>query len=220
MGTADDLVLAADCLAGQPAALARFERDEIAQLGTWLARRRLPPADVDEVLQQLREKLLTGEHPRLRDYAGRGPLRAWLRAAALRTAHNLRRTPATRATVEIPAEALVDVGADVELLALEQRHADTLKRAVQVGLATLETRHRTMLRLHLLDGLSLDEIGRLYGVNKSSISRWLGDARAQVLDAIRRELAATIAPSDLGSLVRVLRDRIDLSLTRVLRTST
>lgn len=78
-------------------------------------------------------------------------------------------------------------------------------------------RERTVFRLHLLDGLSLDEIGRLYGVNKSSVSRWLGAVRAHLLDTARSELAARLAPGDLASLVRAFRENLDLSLTRLLR---
>lgn len=217
---AADRELAAACLAGQREALLRFEREQLGPIAAWLSRRRIAPSDIDEVMQQLREKLLTGERPRLVDYAGRGALQAWLRAAALRTAHNLRRTPAARAK-ELSADLLAatDSAGAAELLALESRHAPALKHAVQAGLATLPPRERTVLRLHLLDGLSLDEIGRLYHVNKSSVSRWLTTARAQVLDVMKQELAAEIDAGELGSLVRVLRQRIDLSLTRVLRTT-
>jgi hypothetical protein len=51
-----------------------------------------PGADAAaEVCQVLREKLLTsasGQPPRLAGYLGQGPLAAWLRAAAVRTALN------------------------------------------------------------------------------------------------------------------------------------
>lgn len=215
-----DRELVAACLSGQRAALLRFEREQLVPVAAWLSRRRIAPSDIDEVMQQLREKLFTGERPRLVDYAGRGALQSWLRAAALRTAHNLRRTPAAR-TTELSADQIVEPGSDgnVELLALELRHAATLKRAVQAGLATLPARERTVLRLHLLDGLSLDEIGRMYQVNKSSVSRWLTAARTQVLEVMQRELSTEIDAGELGSLVRVLRQRIDLSLTRILSTT-
>src|SRR5262245_23918675 len=126
---AADLRLAADCLAGQREALAILEREQLGPIAAALARRRLPAADIDEVMQQLREKLLTGERPRLADYAGRGPLRAFLRVAALRTAHNLRR--AAVRTPELSPELFA--ADDVELLALEGQHAEAFKRAVQAG---------------------------------------------------------------------------------------
>lgn len=211
---AADLVLAAACLTGHPAALAILERDHLSSVAAALARRRLTPADVDEVLQQLREKLLLGERPRLREYAGRGPLRSFLRIAALRTAHNLRRAAGPIAP-SLGAEQIAPD--DAELAALEVRHAAEIKRALQTGLKTLGLRERTVFRLHLLDGLSLDEIGRLYGVNKSSVSRWLSAARAHLLDTARSELAARLAPGDLASLVRAFRGNLDLSLTRLLR---
>src|SRR5262249_26465617 len=55
------------------------------------------PAFLDEVRQALRVRLLVapeGGRPRIADYAGRGPLRAWVGVAALRVALNLKRAAA------------------------------------------------------------------------------------------------------------------------------
>src|SRR5947209_7927077 len=47
---------------------------------------RLPESTVDEVKQALRVELLVGPDARIKEYAGRGALAAWLRVTATRRA--------------------------------------------------------------------------------------------------------------------------------------
>lgn len=211
---AGDLALSRDCLAGRASALQRFDRDFLAAVAGSVRRRGLSPEDTDEVVQELRARLLTGEHPRLMEYSGRGPLRGWLRVVAVRLALNYRRRQKPEPPRELALAALAPD--DPELDVLMSRYGAELKRALQAGLASLAVRDRAILRLHLLDGASLSEIGRLYGVNKSSVSRWLVEARAQLLVFVRSALTERITAGDLISLVRVLGARLDLSLTRVM----
>ncbi len=45
-----------------------------------------------------------------------------------------------------------------------------------------------MLRLHFLEGLSLNQIGAMYQVNKSTISRRMARARETLLERTRERL--------------------------------
>ena len=86
---AADLWLAFGCTVGDKDSLAAFDREVLSQVGMLIARMAPTPQLVDEVRQQLRHKLLLarpGERPRISDYAGRGPLQAWVRVAATRAA--------------------------------------------------------------------------------------------------------------------------------------
>jgi hypothetical protein len=58
-----DLQLAADCLGGHRAALITIERDYLAPIVASLERPRFSSSDMDEVMQQLREKLLAAGSP-------------------------------------------------------------------------------------------------------------------------------------------------------------
>ena len=86
------LYLACACARGVPSALAELDLHVLAKVPEFLARIQGSSALPDEVRQILRERLLVGaggEPPRIATYSGEGPLAAWVRVAAVRTALNL-----------------------------------------------------------------------------------------------------------------------------------
>src|SRR5688572_33291625 len=90
----EDVALAQACAAGDPAALATFEQRCLgAPLDRVLMRLGATSAEIDEVKQQLRLKLLVAEpdrKPRITEYSGRGALEAWVRVVAVRAFLDLR----------------------------------------------------------------------------------------------------------------------------------
>jgi RNA polymerase sigma-70 factor (ECF subfamily) len=84
---AEDLALATACARGDAAAIDAFDR-LLRQVGTAAVRGlRGSDSDRDDVLQDVRAKLLvgTGERgPLIADYAGRGDLARWLKATVVR----------------------------------------------------------------------------------------------------------------------------------------
>ncbi|WNG32305.1 sigma-70 family RNA polymerase sigma factor [Archangium violaceum] len=217
-----DLFLACACVQGDAAAHAALEAHFLPKVAAAVARVS-PGADAaSEVCQVLREKLLTpepGRPPRLADYQGQGPLAAWLRAAAVRTALNLRRSSQRQARAE--EEALADAtvpGDHPELELLRQRHRTDFQAALAEALAALPSRERTVLRLHLVEGLSLERIGTVYRTHKSTVSRWLARAREEVLAGTRSRLAERLRLSDgeLHSLLRDVPGQLDQSLSSLL----
>ena len=83
-----------------------FDREVLSQVGLLLGRMQPTPQLVDDTRQALREKLLVaapGARPRIGEYAGRGPLQAWVRVAAVRAALDILRAAGAR-----------DGGGDVE----------------------------------------------------------------------------------------------------------
>jgi len=82
-------------------AVEAFERTYVPALVA-AARRAAPGVDPSDILQELRIHLLVGgaSPPRIGEYRGEGPLRAWLRVVVLRLALNR----ATRAPRELPVE--------------------------------------------------------------------------------------------------------------------
>jgi RNA polymerase sigma-70 factor (ECF subfamily) len=219
----EDLYLACGAAAGNRAAIAALEEQLVNQLRGALARVDGSPAFHDEVLQLLREKLLLsapGAKPKLAAYSGRGPLLHWLRTVALRLALSHRRGQGRQA----PAGDLRDegdlplVGDHPDLGYLKERHGDDLKKALGDAIRTLGARDANALRMHLLDGVSLESIGALYGVHRTTVARWLEAARQQLLAETRRCFSERLQMplGQVDSLIAVLRSRIDLSLSRVL----
>src|SRR5947207_9128327 len=91
-----DFYLARACACDAPGAMVTFERVFMSQVPAYLRRLRASPSFVDEVQQLLRAKLFVGPPPQITEYAGTGPLTAWLRVTALRTAFDLKRTRGER----------------------------------------------------------------------------------------------------------------------------
>lgn len=213
------LYLAHLCLRGDPAALAAFEREEIAATRRFLAGRERDASIADELLQRVRTRVLLpradGRPPRLADFSGRGGLRAWLRIIALREHLDAHRAPHRAPGRDIDSDD--DVGAVVvapELALLRARYLDSLNTALRDALRAQPPRDRTLLRMHYVDGLSLSSMGALYRVNKGTISRWLANAREAVLSEVLATLQHEIgcSPAEAQSLARVLRSELHLTL--------
>ncbi|HKA89466.1 MAG TPA: sigma-70 family RNA polymerase sigma factor [Haliangiales bacterium] len=216
---ADDLFLAWSVAQGDAVALRRF--DELVRPDIEAAARRLDrdPAFLDEVRQALRVRLLVapeGGRPRIADYAGRGPLRAWVGVAALRVALNLKRAAAP-AGDDLLAE-LVTREPDPELRHLKKVYRAEFREALEAALAALPERDRVILRLSFVEGMRLAQIGRLYQVHESTASRWVKQAVDAVAAEARRRLVArlSLSPETLDSVSRMVMSNLDLSIARIL----
>lgn len=219
-----DLFLAVACAQGDAAAIRQFERDHLDRVASWLKLPATEHAIVDEVRQRVAARILVGregEPPRIAQYTGRGPLWAWVRIIALREHARLRREDG-RATTGIEAAERLARSAELspDLLALRE-HRDAMLEAFRVSLRALSAEDRTLLRLAYVDSLSLDAIGRMYGVNKSTISRRLATCRAEILAAAATRLQERLAipAGDIESLLAVMPRDLDVSLLGLLQTS-
>jgi RNA polymerase sigma-70 factor (ECF subfamily) len=219
---AADLYLACAASAGVPAAHRAVE-ERLVPVARAALSRIVGPAGVDDALQLLREKLFLAAGdapPRIAEYRGKGSLGAWLRVVAARTALSLRRDAARRDGRRDDDFLIAELPADghPELDHLRERYRPAFRAAVVAALGALSVRERTLLRLHVLDGLTVDEIGAIYGVHRATAARWIARARASLFDDTRRRLEDELglATAELESLVRLVQSQIDLSLPRLL----
>lgn len=210
-----DLYLAWGVLEGQAAAVRTFDQ----LLTTWatLALRNRPAGvEVDEVLSHLRTRLLVDAPQRasaLRQYTGQGALKAYVIVAALRAlTDQLRAQPAAQPhdALEL-AEHLAHDGRDAESRLRVAQLSPHLRAALERALAALPVRLRTVLRLHYVDGVPAEVLARLYGVHRATTTRWLVEARQQVLEATHAHLGAVLGPETLSSVKREL-SAFELSL--------
>lgn len=210
---AADLLLVSRCLQGDARALGTLERDFLRPLAPIVSAMEPAGAFVQDVLQELRLKLL-GER-RLAQYAGKGALQGWLRRAALNTAAHLRGHAPPADSLEAAPERVV---ADPELSFIKARYREAFGAAFRAALARLEPRERTVLRLHALAEVGIDELGQMYRVHRATAARWLQRARERVLALTREELGARLQLSDADAqeLLQLLRSQLDVSLRRAL----
>jgi len=218
---AADYYLAVALAHQSPAALRVFERHLVPQMGLALRRLRLPGGAADEIQQSLRVELLVGDPvPRIREYGGRGELVSWLRVTATRKALKLlRKTNREQELDERVLSRSPDSKPDPALRHLRDTYGAELKRAVAESLARLEVRQRNLLRQHVIDGLTIDELALLYRVHRATCARWLADARADLARGARRCLAAALGvpAHEVESVLRLLDTDLEVSISRLLR---
>ena len=211
-----DLYLACACGQGSAAALAAFESSYGPVLHAALSQVRSSSASRDEVLQHLREKLFVGDGaapPKIDRYRGGGSLAGWLRVVTVREALMMIRRD-RRMTPTDDVAAFEAAGGDPELDHIKARYHQAFRDAVRCAFGALEVRQRNLLRQHHLDGVTLDELARLYAVHRTTVARWLALARSRVMDETRAALSSqgSIGTNDVESIVRLLSSRFDMSI--------
>ena len=211
---AADLSLASGCARGEAAALREFEATVLSRVPQFLARLDASAALCDDVKQALRAELLVaagGKAPGIAGYAGRGDLAAWVRVVAIRTALRLKK--AERRAPPDEGDPLLGKG-DPELDYLKLRYRGACEEAFRGALATLSSRERLYLRLHYVEGLSLDRIASLYRVHRATIARRLAAHRDKLHDQTRARLREVLQlrDSEFESLLGLVRSQLAVSL--------
>lgn len=231
-----DLYLACGALAGDRAALAYFEEHFIARVADYVLRVRVGRDVVDDVQQRLRERLLMGigslgegdddgdaadagpaptRRPKIAEYSGRGALGGWVRVAAVRTALNQVRGSGPKMEELDEAPSFV---ADPELAYVKEHAQALFTDAFQRVLASLDAKERSLLRLHYIDGLTMDQLARLYQTPRSTVARRVAEARQSVLTATESMLRdeRRLSPSAVASVIRQAKSRLQVTITRLL----
>jgi RNA polymerase sigma-70 factor (ECF subfamily) len=217
-----DLLLACGCAFGDAQALRAFDERFLEPLTGYLRGREPPGTSAAEIKQAVRASVLVsaGEGlPRIANYGGQGPLAAWLRIVAVRTAGQIRRTQKEHALFDADSPMFVEApGPDPELAYLKTRYRAELQEAFRATLGALAPRDRTILRLHFIDGLNADAIATAYKVSKRTAERWLAQTRSRILDETRQLLGQKlqVEPSQLDTLMGLVQSEIDVSIYEIL----
>ncbi|HKA86082.1 MAG TPA: helix-turn-helix domain-containing protein [Haliangiales bacterium] len=217
-----DLYLARACADGDAGAIAAFEARYFNEVDIAAARMRAARDLAAEVKQWLRRTLFVGDGtrpPAAADFAGRGDLRGWVRVTAVRELQRLLGKQKREVTVD--DEGFLDAllpAHDPEMSHVRERYRRELQEAVLVATQATPARDRALLRYSAFDGLSIDEIGALYGVHRATAARWLASAREGILERTRAELARRLGVEtpDVDSIIRLVQSRLEVSLERVL----
>lgn len=216
----EDLFLAAGCLRGHPAALVAFEAEHISAVPSFVSRLNLPADAVDELRQSVRIRMLAGEDPKLRLYTGQGPLGAWVRVVSIRTALNMiaARKPDETARDAHALEALAESEPNTELQRIREQYRARVQTAFERGFEALSAREKTILRMNVIDGQSIDVIGSVYRAHRATVARWLLAIRRRLVDEVRRELALDLrsTSTEAHSLIQLFRNELHVSVARLL----
>lgn len=218
-----DLFLAGACATGNIAALRAFDEHFLRQLPMLFSRMNPTAAFVDEMRQVLREMLLTaqpGRSPKIAEYSGRGSLTSWLRVTAVRAAVRQRRSKGEQMLAngnDVPLEAVPNL-ANPELAYLKEHYKKEFRTAFHSALQKLTAEQRNLLRMHLVDGLNIEQIGALMHVHRATVARWIAGAREGILDNVRCDLQERLRlqNEEFESLVNLVRSQLHISIVRIL----
>jgi RNA polymerase sigma-70 factor len=193
----DGLYLCIACAQGCPSACKQLEARYFPALRGFVSKIDPRRDAVDELLQQIRYRLLVGPEPRIRDYRGQGSLDGWLRRVARTVALDSIR-------VRVGRERLLqrlrhDCACSAQLQAsppplpdeqLQGQSYDQIVRcALQESLRSLPNDLRQLLRHYYVGGLSIDQLGTLYAVNRSTAARRILRSVLMIRRSLRKELA-------------------------------
>lgn len=216
-----DAYLAIACADGDPAAVAACEELCAREVAFAAARLRATPTQADDLRSELRRLVFASDDGRtaaILAYTGRGDLRGYLRVVAARTlARRMRRDRQAEALDDDLLDALAPA-IDPEVAFLREQYRADVDAVFRAAIPLLPERSRAVLRYHLLDGWSIDQIGTLYGVHRATAARWLTQARDALGAQIRVGLAARLAISEsqVDSIVALVTSGIEVSLDRLL----
>jgi RNA polymerase sigma-70 factor, ECF subfamily len=215
----DDMFLVAACVAGDIRALSVFECSFMAELPKVVSAIDPAPAFGAEVAQLLRERLLCPPLERLRHYSATGSLAGWLRVAAKRLAVDLKRREGVslRQTGEL-ATVVANASHGPEWELVRRRFRKPLEAALCAALDALPARERMVLRLYLLRGENIDAIGKIYGVHRATVARWIVAAQRSIITAVTTRLQDQFGFSagECHSLARDLKSSLEFTLERLL----
>src|SRR5439155_10618188 len=151
--------------------------------------------------------------------AGTGPLAGWLRVVALRTAVDLKRKGWREVPVEDGLARFAAPARSPHHELARKQHAAALREALSGAVAAQPSRMRTLLRYYYMDNVGVEQLGKLYRVHASTVSRWLSSTRDAILEDTRHRLATALAlgESDVESMLD-LSGSLEVSLDSLLRS--
>ncbi|MFT3710010.1 MAG: sigma-70 family RNA polymerase sigma factor [Archangium sp.] len=209
-----DLLLALATLEGDAGAMREFDRRLVA-VCRGVKTRGLEP---EELVQLVRERALVGPPPRLQTYSGRGALAQWLRAVALTTvSHATRSQRAHSADDDDEALAVAVTGPSPELSAIDRRRSRVILEALKAALARFDVDDRTLLRLRFSNGLTHDELAKVFGTHRTTAMRSVERCHKLLVERFHEALeAAEISKGELDSLSRLFEGSFVLHLQAAL----
>ncbi|MFT3710290.1 MAG: sigma-70 family RNA polymerase sigma factor [Archangium sp.] len=195
-----------------------FEKHVVPRVRSGLQRAGAVDAEVDELVQDaLTRVLVENSGERLKQYRGQGTFAAFVVTVAMRL-FSTRRGKSSREAPGAAAETLdaLPMALDLEKHLSRAQNRSHFAAAFQAALESLDPRQRTLLKMNLVNGSSIDELAPMYQVSRASVARWIAQAREQLrVETLKRLAGSTrMERDDLDGLMASLESGFDVSLRR------
>lgn len=217
---AADVALAAACAAGRADAIATFDALFGAEIPRVIARTRNRALDPVELRGAAFERLFTGDKPKIREYSGAGDLRSWVRTVLVRLSLDLSRKRVERPSDAPEGKSLEDAlpAGDPEIDYLKGLYRGAFKAAFEQAVSGLDAEDRSLLRMHLVHGSTIDELAGVFRVHRATVARRIGRAREDLVVATKRALMQNLKldRAEYDSVLRLIESDVHVSLSRVL----
>jgi RNA polymerase sigma-70 factor (ECF subfamily) len=107
-----------------------------------------------------------------------------------------------------------------ELAYMKALYKERFEAATRDALGARPARDRTLLRLHLGERMTLEQLGAAYDVSHATARRWLIAARDALVTEVRRVLTERLglSPSEYESVAAMVRSQIDVQVVELLRS--
>jgi RNA polymerase sigma-70 factor (ECF subfamily) len=214
----EDLYLLAAVAERDRQALKHFSKAVASETSSALARSHPSGTMTDDIQQMVLELVLVGEadaKPKLSQYSGRGPLRAWLRVIAVRKAARLwaRWSREDSFDEEAAFDSMLAQN-DAELAIAKGPYRAAFRRSFQVALAELSAWDREILRSHLSKGVDTRTLAQQHGVHRGTVARWLEKIRESLRTRTRHHLQSDcgVGLGEFDTLARLVLSRLDFSV--------
>ncbi|MBT8491660.1 MAG: sigma-70 family RNA polymerase sigma factor [Deltaproteobacteria bacterium] len=219
---APDLYLACGCLHADPVAVADFDGEPMSVVIPAIRGMRGDLAAAEDIAQEIRERLLVGggeRGPRIADYKGRGRLKRWVKAIAVRTFLNNKR--GQKREVLVDDEPVLDSltePSDPQLALLKDKYRAQFSTSFASAMESLSSEDKLVLRHAHIDNLRLEEIGKALGVSRATAHRRLIRAREALAKATEDQLGRTLGVSagEVASIRRLVQSQVVVSVRRLL----
>ena len=218
----EDLYLVTACILGDNVAMEAIQSRFLPAIRAALFQKGLPEDVVHETLQVLLQDVFVGGHttpPKALTYNGQGALRGWLRVVAVREGLRLARKLPPRARA---SETSLPDPQDLELDYLKRTYAEPFRVAFREAFDALAMEDRVILRQRITHGLSIEQLGQLYGVHASTISRRVTSARERLVGATREGMMRrlSLGRAEASSIMRLIQSQLDITLSSLQAVST
>jgi RNA polymerase sigma-70 factor len=209
------LYLCVACSLGCAAACNQLEARYFPPLRAFVTKFDPRPDVVDDLLQQIRYRLLVGPAPRIRTYRGEGSFDGWLRKVANTIAvdsiriNTGRQRRAQRLSQDTACVDRIHAAAPPPLddQLHRERYASIVQRALHQSIHALPSDQRQLLHHYFVSGLNIDQLGAMYGCNRSTAARRIVRSIRMIQRALRKELSqrmGSLGGGELESWVPVL----------------
>lgn len=208
-----ELQLCAACAQGDVEAIKRLDAEYLAKVPLYLRHMRLSTTQRDDVVQQVRERLLMGAEPRIKMFSGRGKLDAFIRVVSTRVALNMIAAQPKGVSLA-PEDAQLATVAHPEMLVWKRRDRARVEDALVKALASLDEHERLLLKQYWIDGLPVLAIAKIHGTHRVTTAKQVHELsdklRRAVVLAISRELA--LPSEEVLQLVKSLLSQVSYDL--------